>query len=111
MNRFDPKADPATALQREFYVPPPAATAKQIGVRLTIEPSSSHVIVGGVGTGKTTELIVLSTGGVEDATSFYLDVPSEHKLGKLRIGVLLALTWAKISGTINKEDLPDHAQE
>lgn len=111
MNRFDPKSDPASALQQGFYVEPPAATAKQIGVRLAIDPSSSHVIVGGVGTGKTTELRVLSSRVLEDATTFYLDVPSEHKLSKLRIGVLLALTWAKLSSTIDKDYLADDAKE
>lgn len=111
MNRFDPKGDPAGALQQGFYVEPPTATARQIGVRLAIDPSSSHVIVGGVGTGKTTELRVLNTKILEDATAFYLDVPSEHKLSKLRVGVLLALTWIRLSGTIEKDNLPDDAKE
>ncbi len=110
MNCFDPKGEPAGALERGFYVEPPAATARQIADRLAIEPSSSHVIVGGVGTGKSTELHVLSSKVPEDTTAFFLDVPSEQKLSKLRAGVLLALTWVKISGTVEKRHLADDAK-
>ena len=60
MRRLDPKADPAIALRDGSYVLSPHATSSHIATRLEIDPTSSHLIIGAVGSGKTTELLAIN---------------------------------------------------
>jgi hypothetical protein len=77
MGRFEPSADPSDAVKRGFYVPRPGrSVAEQLAARFEIKPSASHLLVGGVGSGKTTQLLVArdrleAAGGVSAA---YIDV-------------------------------------
>lgn len=97
MRTLDPSADPRAAVQQGWGVERPAlATAETIARRIELEPWSSHMIVGGIGSGKTTEMwrihrrlheIGAETGDV----SFYVDVAAETSLeGQVR-GVLVGL--------------------
>ena len=93
MRRLDPTGDPAQAVASGFYVPPPNAVSQRIATRIELEPASSHLLVGGIGSGKTTELIAIERklADVEDLFTVRIDVPSRHRLDKLKPGVLLAL--------------------
>jgi len=60
MARFEPSGDPMEALTKGFYVEEPAqSVAKQIVARLELRPHSSHLVVGPIGSGKTTQLRVM----------------------------------------------------
>jgi hypothetical protein len=93
MRRLDPTGDPVQAIDGGFYVPPPNAVSQRIATRLELEPASSHLLVGGIGSGKTTELIAIERklAKVEDLFPVRVDVPSRHRLDKLKPGVLIAL--------------------
>ncbi|MEP7122987.1 MAG: hypothetical protein ABJE95_18815 [Byssovorax sp.] len=93
MRRLDPTGDPVQAVASGFYVAPPNAVSQRIATRIELEPASSHLLVGGIGSGKTTELIAIERklAEVEDLFPVRVDVPSRHRLEKLKPGVLVAL--------------------
>ncbi|MCB9762427.1 MAG: hypothetical protein H6739_21700 [Alphaproteobacteria bacterium] len=93
MKDLDPTGDPLEAVEKGFYVPAPTGVGARIATRLELQPDSSHLLVGGVGSGKTTELIRIRKAleEVEDIAVVRVDVPSVHRADKLRPGVLLAL--------------------
>lgn len=97
MRTLDPSADPRAAVQQGWGVERPTlATAETIARRIELEPWSSHMIVGGIGSGKTTEIwrihrrlheIGAETGDI----SFYIDVAAETSLEGRGRGVLVGL--------------------
>jgi hypothetical protein len=77
MGCFEPAADPRDALERGFYVPRPGRVlGEELAARFEVKPSASHLLVGGVGSGKTTQLLVardaLKAAG--DVCALYVDV-------------------------------------
>ena len=105
MRRLDPTGDPAQAVAGGFYVPPPNAVSHRIATRLELEPASAHLLVGGIGSGKTTELIAIERrlAAVEDILPVRLDVPSRHRIEKLKPGVLIALAATEASAELTRE--------
>ncbi len=93
MRRLNPSGDPKLAVAEELYVRTPLGTSDRIVKRLEIEPQSSHLVIGGIGSGKTTELRIIEreliAGG--ETQVVFLDVPSHQDLSKLKPGVLLSL--------------------
>ena len=60
MSRLSAASHPRDAIREDLYVKPPAkAVADRIVSRLELEPASSHLVVGGVGSGKTTQLLMI----------------------------------------------------
>jgi hypothetical protein len=111
IRRFNPAGDPATALHEGLYVPSPEGTAAQLAPRFDIDGTSSHLILGGVGSGKTTELMALkqmldSYGGTH---GLFLDVPAAQKMSTLREGVLLAHAWTEIAASVRSSGGPAEA--
>ncbi len=78
MRRLDPTGDPVLAVEGGLYVPPPNAVSRRIATRIELEPASSHLLVGGIGSGKTTELIAIerALAKVDDLRPVRVDVPS-----------------------------------
>lgn len=77
MGRFEPSGDPRDAVERGFYVPRPGRSlAEQLASRFELKPNASHLLMGGVGSGKTTQLLVardrLAVAG--DVAAVYVDV-------------------------------------
>ena len=94
MVRLNAAAPPGDAIKEGLYVPRPGrSAADQIVSRLELEPASSHLLVGGVGSGKTTQLLVARNllKNIPDVQAFFIDVSQKHDLGKLQSGVLLVL--------------------
>lgn len=93
MLRFNPSTRPSEAIESGFYVEPPNPLANLIANRLELEPASSHLIAGGIGSGKSTTLLmikeILTKSG--DIDPELIDVPTRHKMRTIRPGVLLAL--------------------
>ncbi|HZI13652.1 MAG TPA: hypothetical protein VE153_24960 [Myxococcus sp.] len=96
MRNMDPTSDPLQAFEGGFYVPPPEAVGRRVSTRLELEPTSNHLIIGGIGSGKTTELIQVekTLGAVGDVLTARVDVPAVHRVDKLKPGVLIALAAA-----------------
>ena len=98
MSQLDAAANPFRAMERGLYVSHSREIARQIATRVELQPSSTHLIIGGIGSGKTTQLLAtldrLTT--LKDTAAVYVDVSKEHDLGKIRPGVLTALTGLEL---------------
>jgi hypothetical protein len=106
MSRLDAAADPRLAIERGFYVPRPGrGNADQIAGRLELRPASTHLVVGGVGAGKTTQLLMarerLSSLG--DTHAIYIDISRHQDLRKLQPGVLLTLAGLEACALLEPE--------
>lgn len=105
MRRLDPTGDPAKAVAGGFYVPPPNAVSRRIATRIELQPNSHHLMVGGIGSGKSTELIAIERAlvEVEDLLPVRIDVPSRHRVDKLQPGVLIALAATEACAELERE--------
>ena len=79
-----------------YYVEPPGRTvAHDLGPRLELEPTSSHIVLGGVGSGKTTQLMVMCDrlNRVDDILALFIDVTEHcdpHQLQTDRLDAVVA---------------------
>ncbi len=115
MARVDAAGDPPLALDRDAYVPPPGPVATRIAGRLELRPASTHLVIGGVGSGKTTELLEarLRLADLPDVKPFYIDVSKDHDIGRMVSGVVavqIALAIGSFVRTLvtarDREELP-----
>jgi energy-coupling factor transporter ATP-binding protein EcfA2 len=67
--------------------------AEGITGRLELRPASNHLVVGGIGSGKTTQLLLVERAlkQLPDTLVKYLDVSQFHNLALLREEVLIVL--------------------
>jgi hypothetical protein len=111
MTRLNPTEDPERALNAGFYIPPPDSAGARIARRLEIEPASSHLLVGGIGTGKTTELLAVQRALSLDSglRGILVSVPSRHEVTQLKPGVLMALAaWeASVAAEEQLDTMPN----
>jgi len=93
MTRVAAAADPARALEQKLYVHPPNAISDLILRPLEINLTSRHLVVGSIGSGKTTQLLVATRelNALPDARAAYVDVSQKQDLVKLKPGCLVAL--------------------
>lgn len=114
MARMNPVADPATAIREGLYVAPPGRTvADELATRLELEPASTHLVLGGIGSGKTTELLRAAdrlkassrqTGDLLE----YVDISQKHDLDAPTLsGVLVALVGLSFAEHIIRYGTPD----
>ncbi len=100
MARINGAADPATALAQGFYVAAASPIADRITARMDLQPTSTHLVVGGVGSGKTTQLLVTRDQLCEQhpgALVMLLDLSQHVDLSALRPGALLASVGLMLS--------------
>lgn len=98
--RLDPAATRVRTLRDELYIEPPGrAVGEQLATRLQLAPRSSHLIVGGVGTGKTTQVVRAAEllNATTDTRAVYVDVSRRHDLDKKLVGVLLVLAGLELA--------------
>jgi len=87
-------AVPRQAIEQGLYVPTPGgAVAERLVPRIDLRPASTHLVVGGIGTGKTTQLLmaVKKLEELPDVHPIFLDVSAHHDLGQLKSGVLVVV--------------------
>jgi hypothetical protein len=89
--KLDPTGDPAHAMDR-FYVDTPGSVSVRIAAELALAPASSHLLVGGVGSGKSTELLATErrVAGISDVATLYVDVTRQHDIEKMVPGAVIA---------------------
>jgi hypothetical protein len=89
--KLDPAGDPADAMER-FYIDSSRSVNARIAAELAIAPASSHLLVGGVGSGKTTELLATQRriATIPDTAALYVDVTKRHDIARMTPGALLA---------------------
>jgi hypothetical protein len=100
MAAFEASADPKSALDRGYYVEEPrgSISSRMLG-RLALRPSSSHILVGGIGSGKTTQLLRLEKdlNNISDTFSKYIDVSEHGNITKLSSGSFVAIAGLVIA--------------
>jgi Cdc6-like AAA superfamily ATPase len=107
MARLRPAENPARAIAEGLYVPHPSGSAvDEIITRLELEPSSAHLIVGGIGSGKTTQLLVTERelNKVEDTRAIYIDISEIHDISKMKPGVLVVVAGVVLARLLTPED-------
>jgi hypothetical protein len=97
-------ADTTRALDEALYVSFPGAAGGKIAGRLELRPSSTHLLVGGVGSGKTTELLEVRRllGPSDDTKALYVDVTKEHDISKLVPGAVAVQVGLAIVGFLRE---------
>ncbi len=91
--------NPSQALKQGSYVRPPGVTAAdEIVNYLEPAPLSLVALLGGIGSGKSTELLVAAErlGKTEDTLALYIDVSELHDLENLEPGVLVAAVGLRL---------------
>jgi hypothetical protein len=87
MARLDASAGPRETIRDGgYYVAPPGkSVADELAARLSLKPSSGHIVLGGVGSGKTTQLALVceQLNRIEDTRAIYIDVSDDHDLRTL----------------------------
>ncbi|MBO0348549.1 hypothetical protein J0895_05395 [Phormidium pseudopriestleyi FRX01] len=107
MAAFEGAADPARSVERGHYVPhPKKSLADKIAGQIALRPASTHLLIGGIGSGKTTELLIARDriNELEDTYAHYLDVSLEADISQMKPGVLLAMVGVAISELVSDSD-------
>jgi hypothetical protein len=113
MARLDAAADPYQAIERKLYVDRPGSAAERIVRRLELKPASTHLLVGGIGCGKTTQLLIARDrlNDLGDTLAIYVDVSRRLDLAKAKPGSLLAVAGLAIGEQpVKNPDVPNHEQ-
>jgi hypothetical protein len=88
--RLDPSGDPAEAMA-DRYVELPGSVSSRLAAELSLAPRSTHLLIGGVGSGKTTQLLATQrlVSQVHDVHALYIDVSKQHDIAKMVPGVVV----------------------
>lgn len=100
MARFDAAAEPRAAIERGHYVEPLGRSFKdQLIGRIELRPASTHLLVGGIGSGKTTELLIAAErlDAYEDINAVYVDISERHDLDFMSEGVTTLIAGMALS--------------
>jgi hypothetical protein len=93
MRKFNPTAPAHLAIRDDLVVEDPARSVyKKIAARIDLEAGSQQLLVGGIGSGKTTELLLLSSwvSTQGKARPLFIDVTELTDVSDLQAGALLA---------------------
>lgn len=106
MSRLDPAGDPERAVAADLYLPSARAASSRIAARLALSPASTHLLVGGVGSGKTTELLEVQRrlGKLSDTRAFYIDVSKAHDMGSFVPGVVVVQVGLALAAALPSKD-------
>jgi len=87
---LEPARDPALAIAQALYVDRSGALNQRIAAELELEPASIHLLIGGVGSGKTTELLRVADNllTTEDIRPLFFDATVRHDIAKMRHGII-----------------------
>jgi hypothetical protein len=113
MAAFEGAADPAKSIALGHYVHAPGQLfVDQISGRLALRPNSSHLLVGSIGSGKTTQLLIAQQqlNQIEDLITLYVDVSSYIDVSQLDRSLLMTIVGLQIA-TLLPESLRDSCEE
>jgi len=115
MSAFEGTSDPQRAVERGFYVNLPNNPIEEITGRVALRPSSVHLLFGGIGSGKTTQLLLTkkALNELEDIKAIYVDVSLVTDISDLQSGALIAIAGLELIknlGGINNTQINKHKQ-
>ncbi|MEO0843979.1 MAG: hypothetical protein AAF063_34610, partial [Cyanobacteria bacterium J06643_5] len=100
MAAFEGAANPQEAIENGYYVRAPGKLlAEKLSARVALRPASSHLLIGGIGSGKTTQLLVAceKLKEIGDIYPIYIDVSLYTDISQITPGVLIAITGIELS--------------
>ncbi len=100
MAAFEGAANPQQAIENGYYVQAPLKLlAETIQARVALRPTSSHLLIGGLGSGKTTQLLFAAQNlkQIEDIHPIYIDVSLYTDIYKISAGALTAIAGLELS--------------
>ncbi|TAF12367.1 MAG: hypothetical protein EAZ76_14460 [Nostocales cyanobacterium] len=107
MAAFEGAADPSAAIESGYYVHAPGKLlVDEISARIALRPSSSHLLLGGIGSGKTTQLLVAckQINEIEDIHAIYVDVSQYTDISKIDSGVLTAIAGLELANLMKDSE-------
>jgi Cdc6-like AAA superfamily ATPase len=98
MSAFEGTSNPQRAVERGFYVNLPNNPIEEITGRVALRPSSVHLLFGGIGSGKTTQLLLTQQALNElgDIKAIYVDVSLITDISDLQSGALIAIAGLEL---------------
>jgi hypothetical protein len=100
MAAFEGAANPSEAIENGYYVNAPATLlVDTISGRVALRPFSSHLLLGGIGSGKTTQLLVAcqEINKIEDIHAIYVDISLYTDISQITSGVLTAIAGLELA--------------
>jgi len=100
MAAFEANADPQKAIARGYYVnQPQKSLADTLANRIALRPASTHLLAGGIGSGKTTQLLVAKDkiNEIGDTYAHYIDVSLYTDLTVISSKVLIAIAGSVLA--------------
>ena len=107
MAAFEGAANPSEAIESGYYVHAPGKLlVDTISGRIALRPSSSHLLLGGIGSGKTTQLLVAcqQINEIEDTRAIYVDVSLYTDISQITSGVLTAIAGVELAKLIEDSE-------
>ncbi|MBD2482526.1 hypothetical protein [Planktothrix sp. FACHB-1365] len=100
MAAFEANTDPQKAIARGYYVnQPQKSLADTLANRIALRPASTHLLAGGIGSGKTTQLLVAKDkiNEIGDTYAHYIDVSLYTDLTVISSKVLIAIAGSVLA--------------
>jgi hypothetical protein len=107
MAAFEGAANPSEAIESGYYVHAPGKLlVDTISGRIALRPSSSHLLLGGIGSGKTTQLLVAckQINEIEDTHAVYVDISLYTDISQITSGVLTAIAGVELAKLIEDSE-------
>jgi hypothetical protein len=100
--RLDPSGDPADAMA-ELYVELPGSVSARLAAELSLAPRSAHLLTGGGGSGKTTQLLAAQrlVSQVDDVRALYIDVSKRHDIAKMVPGAVVVQVGLALASVLD----------
>ena len=102
MSAFEGTSNPQRAVERGFYINLPNNPVGEITRRIELRPTSVHLLFGGIGSGKTTQLLLTqkALNKLEDIEAIYVDVSLVTDISDLKSGALIVIAGLELIKTL-----------
>jgi Cdc6-like AAA superfamily ATPase len=108
MSAFEGSINPSKAIESGYYVQEPrTAVSELIAGRIALRPASTHLLLGGIGSGKTTQLLMTLdriNSLLENAYVRYIDVSIFTDISKISSGVLVAIVGSLLANLMKDSE-------
>jgi Cdc6-like AAA superfamily ATPase len=105
---FDGAADPMNAISRGYFIEEPhQSSTNALFKRISLRPQSKILLIGGIGSGKTTQLLKLQQLFQQDPDTgiyaHYIDITEYTKPNDLQVGILDAIVGLELIAFLEKK--------
>ncbi len=114
MRQVNPTLSPRTSIEEGLIAEDQGRSVyRKLAARAELRPGSQQLVVGGIGSGKTTELLLAEAELRRDpvAAAIFIDITAETDLTKLTSGALLAGIGLHVAqlvlGNFKKSEVPE----